>query len=71
MDESVHDSFDGPYRLFLAGLGRFIVLEADVTFFLIGKDVGLVGPLEKVHEILLVEGQTHCSTYLILSPKQV
>ena len=55
MDEGVHNTLYGLDGLFLVVGTGFIAVKADVSFLFVGEDEGLVGPIEKIHEILLVE----------------
>ena len=65
MYECIHDPFDSFDRLFLVAGYGLIVFEADLSFFFIVEDVGLVGPIEEIHEIFFIEGQGHLN-YLFL-----
>ena len=67
MDEGIHNTFDGLDGLFAVVGTGFVVVEADVSFLFVGEDEGLVGPVEKIHQVLLVERQSHLlSTYYVI-----
>jgi len=59
VDEAVHDPLDGLDRLFATIGLRLVFAETDVALLFVGEDEGLIRPVEEIHQVLLVERQSH------------
>ena len=66
VDEGVHNTLYGLDGLFVAVGTGFIVIEADFSFLFVGEDEGFVGPIEEIHQVLLVERQGHLLLLIML-----